>query len=103
MNGSFENNTAGGVDRINLSNAVFNGYMPNTNSWGTTPNLDIIQSGTWGGGGAQHCKWYVALTGSGTDAMNMQLSAPLVTGNTYTISFYDRKDGAWPGFPIQIG
>ncbi|MBK7667880.1 MAG: hypothetical protein IPJ32_11410 [Sphingobacteriaceae bacterium] len=60
LNGSFENNTAAGIDRINLSNAAFNGFMPNVNSYGTTPNLDIIQSPTWGGGGAQHCKYYVA-------------------------------------------
>jgi gliding motility-associated-like protein len=102
LNGSFEINTAVS-DQINLANAPFNGFMSNVNSWGTTPNLDIIQSATWGGGGAQHCKWYVALTGSGTDAFNMTLSAPLVTGQTYTISFYDRKDGAWNGFPIQLG
>jgi gliding motility-associated-like protein len=102
LNGSFEINTAV-TDQINLGNPAFNGFMSNVNSWGTTPNLDIIRSATWGGGGAQHCTWYIALTGSGTDAFNMTLSAPLVAGNTYTISYYDRKDGAWPGFPIQIG
>lgn len=103
LNGSFEVTTAGPGDAINLANAGFNGFMSNTNAYGTTGNMDIIQSGTWGGGGAQHCKWYVALTGSGTDAITMRLSAPLVTGTTYTISYWDRKDAGFPGFSIQIG
>jgi gliding motility-associated-like protein len=103
LNGSFEVTTSGPGDAINLSNAGFNGFMANTNAYGTTGNMDIIQSGTWGGGGAQHCKWYVALTGSGTDAITMRLSAALVTGTTYTISYWDRKDPGFVGFPIQIG
>lgn len=102
LNGSFENNTAV-VNQINLANAGFNGFMANTNAYGTTGNMDIIRTNTWGNGFAQHCTWYVALTGSGTDAVAMQLSAPLVTGTTYTISFWDRKDAAFVGFPVQIG
>ncbi len=102
LNGSFENNTAGAVDQINLSNAGFNGFMANTNAFGSFGNMDIIKSATWGGGGAQHCTWYVALTGSGTDQIAMTLSSPLIAGNTYTISYYDRKDPGYPGFPVQM-
>ncbi len=102
LNGSFENNTCGVSDQINLANAGFNGFMANTNAFGTTGNMDIIRSATWGGGGAQHCTWYVALTGSGTDAFAMTLNTPLIAGSTYTISYYDRKDPGYPGFPVQI-
>lgn len=103
LNGSFETNSAGASDQINLSNATFNAMMPDVNSFGTNGNMDIIQSTTWGGGGAQHCKWYVALTGGGTDAITLKLSAPLVTGTTYTMSFWDRKDVAFPGTSIEVG
>jgi len=102
LNGSFENNTAPPVDQINLTNAAFNGFMSNTNAFGTTGNMDIIRSATWGGGGPQHCTWYVALTGAATDAIAMTLSAPLIAGTTYTMSFWDRKEAAFPAFPVQI-
>ena len=102
LNGSFENNTAGATDQINLGNAGFNGFMANTNAFGTAGNMDIIRTATWGGSGAQHLTWYVALTGNGTDVMAMSLCAPLVAGTTYTISFWDRKDPGYPAFPIQI-
>ena len=102
LNGSFEINTAVN-NQINLSNAGFNGFMSNTFAFGTTGNMDIIRTNTWGGGFAQHCTWYVALTGSGTDIFSMTLSAPLVTGTTYTISFWDRKDAGFAAFPVQIG
>jgi hypothetical protein len=102
LNGSFEINTAVN-NQINLSNAGFNGFMSNTFAFGTTGNMDIIRTNTWGGGFAQHCTWYVALTGNGTDIFSMTLSTPLVTGTTYTISFWDRKDAGFAAFPVQIG
>lgn len=102
LNGSFENNTAGATDQINLSNAGFNGFMANTNAFGTAGNMDIIRTATWGGSGAQHLTWYVSLTGNGTDAIAMTLCAPLVAGTTYTISFWDRKDPGYPAFPLQL-
>ena len=103
LNGSFETNTAGPGDRINLNSPMFNGFMSDVNSFGTIPNLDIIRSASWGGSGAQHLSTYVALTGGATDAMAMTLSAPLVAGTSYTMSFWDRKDPGFPAFPVQIG
>src|ERR1043165_8564627 len=101
LNGDFEINTAG-VDQINLSNAAFNGMMSNTIAYGSFGDMDIITSGTWCSG-AQNGLWYTALTGSATDAITMQLSAPLVAGNTYTMSFWDRDCWASGAPPVQIG
>ncbi|MBI3510116.1 MAG: gliding motility-associated C-terminal domain-containing protein [Bacteroidetes bacterium] len=104
MNGSFEINTAG-VDQINLSNPAFNGFMSNTIAFGSFGDMDIIRSATYCGL-PQNGTWYTALTGSGTDAITMQLAAPLVTGTTYTITFWDK--GCWGTYstsapPVQIG
>ncbi len=102
LNGSFEINTVVG-DQINMTNPAFNAAMANTFAFGSYGDMDIITSSTWGGGGAQNGAWYVALTGGGTDAFSMKLAAPLVSGTTYTISFYDRADGGFASTNIQIG
>ncbi len=102
LNGDFENNTAGGNDQINLTNAAFNGMMASTTAFGTYGDMDIITSATWSGL-AQSGSWYIALTGSGTDMVAMQLSAPLVAGNSYSISFYDRGASGYTPYPFQIG
>lgn len=104
LNGDFEINTAG-VDQINLSNPAFNGFMSNTIAYGSFGDMDIITSGTYCGL-AQNGLWYTALTGSSTDAITMQLSAPLVAGTSYTITFWDK--GCWPTYsasapPVQLG
>jgi len=102
LNGDFENNTAGGSDQINLSNASFNTMMPNTTAFGTYGDMDIITTATYSGL-AQSGNWYVAFTGTGTDMIAMQLSGPLVSGNNYTIRFYDRGASGYTPYPFQIG
>ena len=104
LNGDFENNTAG-FDQINMSNAAFNSTMANTTAFGTYGDMDIITSPTYCGL-CQSGLWYTSLTGSATDAIAMELSAPLVAGNSYTISFWDK--GCWgtystTGPPVEIG
>ncbi len=104
LNGDFEINTAG-VDQINLGNAAFNGFMSNTIAFGSFGDMDIITSATYCGL-AQNGLWYVAFTGSGTDAITMGLSAPLTVGTSYTISFWDK--GCWGTFAtsspaVEIG
>lgn len=100
LNGSFENHPAT-VDQINLSNPAYNALMANQFAFGSFGDMDIITSATWCALAQDRC-WYVALTGSGTDAFSMTLSVPLVAGNSYTISFFDR--GCWPvSPPVQIG
>ena len=88
LNGDFEINTAG-FDQINLGNVAFNGFLSNTIGFGSYGDMDIISSATYCGL-AQSNLWYIAFTGSGTDAVTMQLSGPLTAGSTYTMSFWDR-------------
>ena len=111
LNGNFEINTAV-TDQINLINSQYNNFMTNSIAFGNYNgggpnggNMDIITSSSFCGSFAQSGNWYVCLTGGGTDAISLKLSAPLVTGNYYTISFYDRF-GAPPAtvvHPFQIG
>ncbi len=103
LNGNFEINTCtAGVDQINLSNVAFNAAMANTTAFGSFGDMDIITTATYSGL-AQSGLWYVAFTGGGTDAIAMQLTTPLVAGNTYSICFYDRADANFTPMPVQIG
>jgi len=88
LNGSFENNTAG-TNQINLPNASFTAMMANCTSFGTYGDLDIITTN--------------AFTGSGTDMIAMKLSQPLIQGNSYTLTFYDRGCNPWIPYPFDIG
>ncbi len=101
INGDFEINTAG-FDQINMTNAAFTATMSNAEAFGSTPNMDIITSNTYCGF-PQNGNWHVAFTGGGTDAISLDLSSPLVAGNTYAISYYDRGCSSFPTFPSQIG
>lgn len=107
LNGSFEKHTAT-ADQINLSNPEYNSIMENSYAFGDCPtlpglgNMDIITSSTYCGAPQQPGNWYVALTQGGTDAISLTLSAPLVAGNEYTMSFYDRTCYSNP-YPFQIG
>jgi PKD repeat protein len=101
LNGSFENNTAVS-DQINLPNANFNSMMPFCNGFGTYGDIDIITSNTYCGL-AEDGDWYIAFTGSGTDAVAFSLSSPLIAGLTYTVSFFDRGCPSWTPYPFDIG
>ena len=110
LNGSFEFNIAG-INQINITNSQYNNFMANSFAFGNFngggPNggdMDIITSNAYCGL-AQNGAWYVALTGSGTDAISLKLSTPLTSGQTYTISFYDRFCSGFSGAvkPFQIG
>ncbi len=103
INGDFENNSANNIDQINLTNAALNAMLPGVTAFGSYGDVDIITSSTYGGTGAQHQSWYVAITGGGTDIIALSLSKSLVAGKTYSISFYDRKMDSYPADAIQIG
>ncbi|MBC7557105.1 MAG: carbohydrate binding domain-containing protein [Chryseobacterium sp.] len=103
INGDFENNSANNTDQINLSNVSLNAMLPGVTAFGSYGDVDIITSSTYGGTGAQHQSWYVAITGGGTDIIALSLSKSLVAGKTYSISFYDRKTNGYAANPIQIG
>jgi len=101
LNGDFEINTAN-VDLINLSNTAFNSSISNCYGFGTSGNLDIITSDVYDGG-AQNGHWFVGITGGETDRLSMELVGPLVAGNSYNLSFYDKAYS--PFFPdsVKIG
>lgn len=111
LNGDFENNTAG-TDRINLQNFQYDSYMSDSKAFGSYNgggalggDMDIVTSTNYCNSSAQSGDWYVCLTGGGTDAISLKLSVPLVSGQTYEISFYDRS-GLPPAtftHPFQIG
>ncbi len=104
LNGSFESNTSSACN-YNMSNATFTSLMANSTGYGVQNQLDIMNN-TCPYGTPQNGLWMVSLATNGgtTDAFTTRLSAPLVAGNTYTMSFYDRGDPNYPpGVPIQIG
>ncbi len=83
LNGSFENTTSVGCD-YNNSNASFNSKMSNVYAFGAAQEVDIkrlncfitnIPNGD------------VALGISSNDAIALELSAPLVTGEAYNLTF----------------
>jgi hypothetical protein len=103
LNGNFEKHTVPyGTDEINLSNASFNTKMDNAFAFGTYGDVDIISTANYSGL-AQDGSWFVALTGGGTDIISMELSSPLVKGNAYTITFWDRASNGFTPQPFQIG
>jgi gliding motility-associated-like protein len=108
LNGNFEFNSAV-FDQINLPNVQFNGFMENTYAFGNYNgggdfggNMDIITSDTYCGL-AYSCNWFVALTGDETDAISLKLSEPLILGQSYTISFYERTCEGYLNHPFEIG
>lgn len=105
LNGSFEVNTAAACD-YNMTNASFTAKMANATAYGLGGELDIMQT-TCPYGPSQSGTWFVALAcpSGNTDAFTMTLSAPLSSGITYTMSFWDKGDIACcpPGMPVIIG
>jgi hypothetical protein len=105
LNGSFEK-TSVTDDVINLSHSDFNIKMDDCYSFGSWGDLDIIKSSLYCGSGAQDGIWYLALTGGGTDALSIKLNTPLNSGQSYSISYYDRfcdPYGSYNSHPFQIG
>jgi hypothetical protein len=88
-----------------MANATFTSKMSNAVAYGGGNELDIMQT-TCPYGPSQSGTWFVALAFPSTsDAFTMQLSAPLVTGTTYSLSFWDKGDVVCcsPGMPVIIG
>ena len=88
LNGDFED-TPVIINQINMTNSDYNTNVANSFAFGTAGNMDIIRTDAFCGY-PEHGTWFVAFTGGGTDAISLTLSAPLVQGNSYTVSYYDR-------------
>lgn len=111
LNGNFEINSAV-TAQINLTNSQYNNLMANSIAFGSNNgggpsggDIDILFTADSCEYDAQNGTCFIALTGGGTDAISLKLSTPLIVGNSYTISFYD-KWGSPPAtlvYPFQIG
>ena len=86
LNGSFENTTATMACNYNLNNATFNGLMANTNAFGTGNETDILINGCYTAGIPDGVR-AIGLAAT-YDEVSLELSAPLVAGNSYMISFW---------------
>lgn len=103
LNGDFEN-TLATEDKINVSNTLFNSLMKDAAAFGTNGNIDIITSDSFCGG-PKKGNWFIALTGGGTDAISLKLSSPLVQGEKYSITFYQKTCISTTRIltPLQLG
>lgn len=109
LNGDFESTTCPASCSwacINIPNATFTSSLSNSVGFGSQNELDIMHTScSWGP--AQSGNYFVCLAGStgGTsyDAFSTQLTVPLVTGNTYTISYADKAYSGYDATPIEIG
>ncbi|HYV91368.1 MAG TPA: T9SS type A sorting domain-containing protein [Chitinophagales bacterium] len=107
LNGNFET-TSGAACDYNLPNATFTSKMSNCYGYGAGNEIDIMSNCAPYCTSAQSGTHYVAVansSGSTPDAFTMQLSAPLISGASYTISFWDHGDNSlvYQPTPIQIG
>jgi len=104
INGSFESTTA--ACDYNLPNSTFTTMMSDCFAFGSNSQLDIVNS-TCGYGTAQQGNYFIGmavdLTNTLTDALSLKLSTALITGNTYLLSFYNKKDPAYAANLIEIG
>ena len=105
INGSFEM-TTGNCD-INIDNNVFNSLMNNCYAFGTLgSNLDILNSDTisCSYGIAQNGNYFVGIAYNGyKEALSLSLDSNLISGNLYTLSFYNKKDTSWTSNKLEIG
>lgn len=104
LNGDFEiNNAPSGTDQIGLTNFQFNSLVQYCTSYGSAPaGLDLITTGTWDGF-AYSGNWYLGIEGGGVEIFSMEISTPLIIGESYKISFYDRGREVHCTAPVEIG
>lgn len=83
INGSFENTTSSGCD-YNNNASDFNAVMTNINAIPQTEQIDIQRDGCFI---SNIPDGDITIGLSMTDAIAIELSSPLISGNTYDISF----------------
>ncbi|MEZ4959081.1 MAG: gliding motility-associated C-terminal domain-containing protein [Saprospiraceae bacterium] len=103
LNGSFELND---LDcGYNLANGFFNLHVPHVTAVGTKSEIDVMNS-TCGYGPAYDGEDFVALFGSAfSDALVLELSAPMEVGRAYVISFAykDGQNSGQYGGMLRVG
>ncbi len=93
VNGSFEKN--GNLCLVNATPSVFNSNVKNTHAFGSFRKPDIVSSDC-GYGAAKDGNWFVGLAstaegGMRSEVITLELAAPLVKGNQYSLSFWVRS------------
>jgi len=89
LNGSFENNTKTECT-YNQNSTNFNLAMPNVNSYGTTPQIDI-QNSINCDIIPQHGNWCIGIASfpwGGSDAITLELLSPLSIDSLYHLKFW---------------
>jgi hypothetical protein len=107
INGSFEINT--GKCIINGSNSYITNNVAATTAYGCGNEIDLMNN-SCGYGTAISGQYFLCLSNGKVtcgDACNLQLTNSLITGNIYTISYFDR---GWdrigccpPGVVLEVG
>lgn len=89
LNGSFELNDVGCA--YNLANMVFDDHVPHVSALGNKNEMDVIMD-TCGYGPAFEGRDFVALYGGFySDAVALELDAPLVPGREYALHFASKN------------
>ncbi|MBL0343343.1 MAG: T9SS type A sorting domain-containing protein [Bacteroidetes bacterium] len=106
INGDFENNSASSCE-FNLQNSVYSNRMNNSWGFGSNDELDI-QTNTCGLVNPPSNDWFVSLSKNpnGTyDELSLELSANLILGNTYEISYFEFAANIFnnSNIPLQLG
>ena len=102
INGSFESTTASKSCQYNLNNATFNGLMPGVNAYGSASEMDILIGGCYNSS-IPDGVWALGVAGNPSDEFAMTLSEPLVSGETYTLSFTAYASNLRSRGNLQIG
>lgn len=107
LNGSFELSNAP-VCNSSIANSTFNSVQLNITAFGIANQLDLYANfGSCGYGTSQHGDWFVGMgvdiTGTLNDAFAFHLGSPLLTGNTYLLTFYQRTEPGYSSNIIDIG
>lgn len=109
LNGDFESTTCPTYCSwgcINIPNATFTSSLSNSVGFGPGGSLDIMHTTcTWGP--AQSGNYFIGFdfnsTQSNHNAFSMEISTPLITGASYTISFADKGDPCCtPPGPVEL-
>ncbi len=107
LNGSFEDNSAGGTV-FNPSNAGFNSLINNVTAYGVRQGIDLQTVGSGYGLAPIDGQWKVSPAsdlGGIAEEFSMTLSGPLVAGQGYDLDFYIERlvSGPFDGGSVEIG
>ncbi len=107
INGDIEDNTAFG-STFNMTNAIFNTKVANATAFGTSEEIDLV-TGSGYGIAPQSGDWKLGLHQAATtnvDAFSLDLSSPVISGNTYALQFFAAGLATTTTYPfgsVEIG